>query len=101
MNLRTPSKREHTCGLCDRLILILFCLASYHTPNATDVVKPVIKKLSTHGPQENLAHFTGFRTRCTTVPFSIATCNTDHVLDYRSDVRNTWLFDQIIDFGVT
>lgn len=37
---------------------------SYHTPNATSLVKPVIKKLSTKGPQENLRKFTSFRTRC-------------------------------------
>ncbi|KAF7797534.1 hypothetical protein EIP86_008734 [Pleurotus ostreatoroseus] len=36
---------------------------SYHSPNATSLVKPVIKKLSTKGPQENLRKFTSFRTR--------------------------------------
>ncbi|THG98571.1 hypothetical protein EW026_g3651 [Hermanssonia centrifuga] len=36
---------------------------SYHTPNATDLVKPVLNKLSTDGPKENLEKFTSFRTR--------------------------------------
>jgi len=37
--------------------------ASFPSPNATEKVKPIIKKLSTKGPEENLAKFTSFRTR--------------------------------------
>ena len=40
-------------------------VASYHKPNASALVKPVLKKLSTDGPKANLEHFTSFRTRCT------------------------------------
>ncbi|KIP12835.1 hypothetical protein PHLGIDRAFT_97545 [Phlebiopsis gigantea 11061_1 CR5-6] len=36
---------------------------SYNKPNASELVKPVLKKLSTDGPKENLEHFTSFRTR--------------------------------------
>ncbi|KAF9263584.1 Zn-dependent exopeptidase [Marasmius fiardii PR-910] len=37
--------------------------ASFPSPNATEKVKPVLKTLSTKGPQENLEKFTSFRTR--------------------------------------
>ncbi|KAJ3551860.1 hypothetical protein NM688_g4466 [Phlebia brevispora] len=36
---------------------------SYNSPNSTAIVKPVLKKLSTKGPQENLRKFSSFRTR--------------------------------------
>jgi len=36
---------------------------SYPSPNATALVKPVLKKLSTDGPKENLKEFSSFRTR--------------------------------------
>ncbi|KAL0581846.1 hypothetical protein V5O48_000214 [Marasmius crinis-equi] len=35
----------------------------YHSPNASDQVKSVIKKLSTEGPRANLEKFTSFHTR--------------------------------------
>ncbi|KAJ7179815.1 peptidase [Mycena crocata] len=37
--------------------------ASFPSPNATEKVKPILKTLSTKGPEENLRHFSGFRTR--------------------------------------
>ncbi|KAI0079660.1 peptidase [Panus rudis PR-1116 ss-1] len=37
--------------------------SSFPSPNATDLVKPVLKKLSTDGPVRNLKEFTSFRTR--------------------------------------
>ncbi|KAJ7283815.1 peptidase [Mycena rebaudengoi] len=37
--------------------------ASFPSPNATEKVKPILKTLSTKGPEENLKAFTGFRTR--------------------------------------
>ncbi|KAJ6629171.1 peptidase [Mycena sp. CBHHK59/15] len=37
--------------------------ASFPSPNATEKVKPILKKLSTKGPEENLREFTSFRTR--------------------------------------
>ena len=36
---------------------------AFQKPNASEVVKKVIKKLSTKGPKENLEVFTSFRTR--------------------------------------
>ncbi|CAE6400022.1 unnamed protein product [Rhizoctonia solani] len=36
---------------------------SYGSPNATELVKPVLKTLSTDGPKANLEKFTSFRTR--------------------------------------
>ncbi|KDR83532.1 hypothetical protein GALMADRAFT_235734 [Galerina marginata CBS 339.88] len=36
---------------------------SLPTPNATDIVEPILKTLSTTGPQENLKKFSSFRTR--------------------------------------
>jgi hypothetical protein len=39
--------------------------AAYGSPNATELVKPVLKTLSTGGPKANLEKFTSFRTRCT------------------------------------
>ncbi|KAI0692657.1 hypothetical protein BC835DRAFT_1356394 [Cytidiella melzeri] len=38
-------------------------VTSYPSPNSTDLVKSVIKKLSTDGPKANLKEFTSFRTR--------------------------------------
>jgi len=37
--------------------------ASFPSPNATEKVKPILKTLSTKGPEENLREFTSFRTR--------------------------------------
>ncbi|KAJ6599242.1 peptidase [Mycena vulgaris] len=37
--------------------------ASFPSPNATEKVKPILKTLSTKGPEENLKEFTNFRTR--------------------------------------
>ncbi|KAJ7667820.1 peptidase [Mycena polygramma] len=37
--------------------------ASFPSPNATEKVKPILKTLSTKGPEENLKHFTSFRNR--------------------------------------
>lgn len=36
---------------------------TYGSPNATELVKPVLKTLSTDGPKANLEKFTSFRTR--------------------------------------
>ncbi|KAJ7699900.1 peptidase [Mycena rosella] len=36
---------------------------SFPSPNATEKVKPILKKLSTKGPEANLKTFSGFRTR--------------------------------------
>ncbi|KAF8761497.1 peptidase [Rhizoctonia solani] len=36
---------------------------NYGSPNATELVKPVLKTLSTDGPKANLEKFTSFRTR--------------------------------------
>ncbi|KAG8763240.1 Leucine aminopeptidase 1 [Ceratobasidium sp. 423] len=36
---------------------------SYGSPNATELVKPVLKTLSTEGPKANLEKFSSFRTR--------------------------------------
>ncbi|KAL0949612.1 hypothetical protein HGRIS_009658 [Hohenbuehelia grisea] len=36
---------------------------SFPSPNATEIVEPILKTLSTKGPQENLRKFTSFRTR--------------------------------------
>ncbi|TFK43342.1 peptidase [Crucibulum laeve] len=36
---------------------------TFPSPNATERVKPILKTLSTKGPQENLKKFTSFRTR--------------------------------------
>lgn len=36
---------------------------SYPSPNETERVRPILKTLSIKGPQENLAHFSSFRTR--------------------------------------
>lgn len=36
---------------------------TYGSPNASDLVQPVLKTLSTDGPYENLKSFTSFRTR--------------------------------------
>ncbi|KAG8791407.1 Leucine aminopeptidase 1, partial [Ceratobasidium sp. 428] len=36
---------------------------SYGSPNATKLVKPILKTLSSDGPKTNLEKFTGFRTR--------------------------------------
>ncbi|KAJ7904363.1 peptidase [Mycena olivaceomarginata] len=57
--------------------------ASFPSPNATEKVKPILKKLSTKGPRENLKHFSGFRTR-----------------HYRSDTgrqSQLWLRDRIAE----
>ncbi|KAJ7179301.1 peptidase [Mycena filopes] len=37
--------------------------ASFPSPNATEKVKPILKTLSTKGPEANLREFTSFRTR--------------------------------------
>ncbi|KIK65454.1 hypothetical protein GYMLUDRAFT_258206 [Collybiopsis luxurians FD-317 M1] len=37
--------------------------SSFPSPNATEKVKPILKKLSTEGPKQNLQEFTHFRTR--------------------------------------
>jgi len=37
--------------------------ATFPSPNATDIVFPILKTLSTKGPEEHLKHFSGFRTR--------------------------------------
>jgi len=37
--------------------------ASFPSPNATEKVKPILKTLSTKGPEENLREFSSFRTR--------------------------------------
>jgi len=37
--------------------------ASFPPPNATEKVKPILKTLSTKGPEENLKQFTSFRNR--------------------------------------
>ncbi|KAJ7742441.1 peptidase [Mycena maculata] len=37
--------------------------ASFPSPNATEKVKPILKTLSTKGPEENLSKFSSFRTR--------------------------------------
>ncbi|KAJ3514567.1 hypothetical protein NLJ89_g2305 [Agrocybe chaxingu] len=36
---------------------------SFPTPNATETVRPILKKLSAKGPRENLEKFSSFRTR--------------------------------------
>ncbi|PPQ77340.1 hypothetical protein CVT25_010922 [Psilocybe cyanescens] len=36
---------------------------SFPTPNATEIVKPILKTLSVSGPEENLKHFSSYRTR--------------------------------------
>jgi leucyl aminopeptidase len=36
---------------------------SFPTPNATEIVEPILKTLSVTGPQENLKKFSSFRTR--------------------------------------
>ncbi|KAF6762881.1 peptidase [Ephemerocybe angulata] len=36
---------------------------SFPSPNATELVEPILKTLSTKGPEENLRKFSGFRTR--------------------------------------
>ncbi|KIM45995.1 hypothetical protein M413DRAFT_441056 [Hebeloma cylindrosporum] len=55
----------------------------FPTPNATEVVRPILKTLSTKGPQENLKKFSSFRTR-----------------HYRSDTgkqSQEWLLSKIIE----
>ncbi|KAF7355186.1 Peptide hydrolase [Mycena sanguinolenta] len=41
----------------------VFPAPAFPSPNATEKVEPILKKLSTDGPRKNLQHFTGFRTR--------------------------------------
>ncbi|KAJ6516043.1 peptidase [Mycena sanguinolenta] len=36
---------------------------AFPSPNATEKVEPILKKLSTDGPRKNLQHFSSFRTR--------------------------------------
>ncbi len=42
----------------------LLLTVSYPAPNATKIVKDVIKNLTTDGMKANLKEFTGFTTRC-------------------------------------
>lgn len=42
--------------------------ASFPVPNATEIVKPILKNLSITGPEENLKKFSSFRTRCQYLP---------------------------------
>lgn len=43
------------------------CAPAYPEPSLASKVKPVVKKLSTDGPKENLEQFTSFRTRRTSL----------------------------------
>lgn len=60
--LRTKGRSRVELGTADGNLTSN--LVTFPSPNATEIVKPIIKTLSSDGPKENLAKFSSFRTRC-------------------------------------